>query len=78
MNIFIVDKQNRLILDVSKEDLSIIYSNKLCDVDFLDGNIRVRIKRNIVPDDKDRIDLLFKEGADTDHIVPHLIRRDNG
>jgi len=72
-NIIIVDENNRLVADVNKKDEHIVYSHSLVDIDFFENDIRIRLKKDIVPDDKEAVSVIFQEDKNADSVSPVFI-----
>ena len=71
MHVVIVDADNRLIADVSFEHKDVIENGKVCDIDFFEDDIRIRIKKKLVPNEKKNIKVEFYEDMDTDTVSAH-------
>lgn len=72
MHVVIVDENNRLIADIDYAHKQCASPGIICDIDFFENDIRIRIKKDLVPDDKNNIQVEFYEDKDTDTVSAHF------
>lgn len=78
MNVVVVDSNNRLLIDIHIDNNSIVFNEDACEVDYFEQDTRVRIKKEIVSNDKKKIQVTFREADDMDIVKPHFGDPSNG